>query len=442
MAWPAPRAWSDEGLWQSVSWLLRSYWGVFGYGIIAPASYHGVIQNMLLVALVGYAVWFMRAFFDRRSRYGLPLLLAASWFVVAFVGLINWMRVMRFSDQGRLLFPAAPAIALLIVLGWAAWLPRRLQPWCAAAAIGLMVGLGISQVDTLHAYYATPPAIQGDIAYDRPILARFDGGMTLLGIDLPNGAALDAGGVMPITLYWTTDTVIPANYTLFIHLADSDNRLLYQFDGVPYNGRQPTRQWLPGQRFADTYTITVARSALDGGLDKLATLSLGFYPWDSTSKRQTATELATGALLGDRIPLAEVRVHAHVTPSTLTTPVARWQQGIELASQTVILDDQGVPQRVMLRWQAEQVVQQDYTVFVQLLDANNQVVAQVDRQPQQGQWPTSTWREGDGIEDEVDLPPPTGQWSQLIVGLYDQSATVLPMAEPAGQSYLTLQRAD
>ena len=442
MAWAAPRAWSDESLWQSVSWLLRSYWGVFGYGIIAPATYHGVVQNMLLVALVGYGVWTVRAFFDHNNRHWLPLLLASSWFVVAFVSLLNWMRVMRFTDQGRLLFPAAPAIALLILLGWLAWVPRRWQGWGAAAALGLMVGLGLSQVQTLHAYYAMPSAVDEPIAYNRPVEAHFEGGMTLLGVDLPNGAAIEAGGTLPITLYWTTDTVIPVNYTLFIHLADSENRLLYQFDGVPYNGRHPTRQWLPGQRFADHYILTLPRNRLAGNKDELATLSVGFYPWDATSKRQAATSLATGAPLGDRIQLATVRVHAASTQAPLTPmPVARWQQGINLAMQTVTVDSQGVPSQVTLRWQASQVLHQDYTVFVQLLDANNQVVAQVDSQPQQGQWPTSTWRSGDVIEEGIELPPPTGAWAQLIVGLYDASGTVLRVIEPSEEGYFTLQRA-
>lgn len=122
--------------------------------------------------------------------------------------------------------------------------------------------------------------------------------------------------------------------------------------------------------------------------------------------------------------------------------MARWQQGITLASQSVTLDAAGVPQAVTLRWQASQVLHRDYTVFVQLLDAANQVVAQVDRQPQAGQWPTSTWRSGDVIEEKITLPPSTGVWSQLIVGLYDANGVRLEMVEPPGQSYFTLLRAD
>lgn len=454
MAWPTQRAWSDEGLWQGVAWLLRSYWGVFGYGIIAPASYHGIIQNMLLVALVGYGIWVVRAVFDPESRYWLPLVIAGSWFVAAFASLLNWMRVMRFTDQGRLLFPAAPAIAILILLGWMAWLPRRLHPWFATAACALMVWLAASQVETLHAYYAMPPALEEPIAYTRPIDVRFEEGMTLLGLDLPNGAALEAGEMLPMTLYWTTDELIPANYTLFIHLADSQNRLLYQFDGVPYNGRHPTRQWLPGQRFADTYMLTVPPSRLEDGNVELATLSLGFYPYASTSKRQAASALATSTPLGDSIQLAKVRVFPRssqdASPLPLSaSPAARWQGGIELASFEVNPDSEGVPHEITLRWQASQQLNQEYTVFVQLIDAENQVIAQVDSQPQQGQSPTSTWRTGDVFEDIIKLPPVAEEsdtWARLIVGLYDQQGVRLPLVEPEAvppqADFFTLQHAN
>jgi 4-amino-4-deoxy-L-arabinose transferase-like glycosyltransferase len=439
MAWSPPLDWRDETLWRGVRWLLRSYWGVFGYGIIAPAAYHGVVQNMLLVAIMGYGAWAVRSLFDRTSGFGVALLLASSWFVMAFASLLNWMRLMRYTDQGRLLFPVAPALAILIMLGWLAWMSRRMQPWGAVVAIGLMIRLGFSQVETLHAAYAMPPILTEPQVSDRPIEARFEGGMTLLGIDLPAGATLEAGKTLPLTLYWTTNSIIPENYTLFIHLADGANRLLYQFDGVPYGGRHPTRQWLPGQRFADHYMLVVQEAESDG----LATLSLGFYPYDDPNQRQSAMAMTTGAVLGNRLTLASVRLLTHADPLPFTaTPAARWQNGIELASYETTMNAQSLPQSVTLHWQASQIIHQDYTVFVQVLDRTNQVIAQVDRSPQQGQSPTSTWRKGDGIEDVINLPPPTGKWQQVIVGLYDQSGQVLEVVEPSVQGYFTLERAD
>jgi hypothetical protein len=259
--------------------------------------------------------------------------------------------------------------------------------------------------------------------------------MTLVGADFPDGAGLGPDATLPFTLYWTTDASIEENYTLFIHLADAGDRLLYQFDGVPFGGRHPTRQWRTGAVFADTYTIPAPRDPVDG----LATLSLGFYPYAHPTQRQSVYALATQSALGDRLVLAPVRVHGAPAPAALNAAsVATWAGGIELAHAGVSPDAHGAPQTVRLRWRAAAAIQRDYTVFVQVLDAANLVVAQMDRPPQQGAYPTSTWRRGDVIDDTITLPLPSGEWRRVIVGLYDAGGTVLPVLEPVAGDYVTL----
>jgi hypothetical protein len=85
---------------------------------------------------------------------------------------------------------------------------------------------------------------------------------------------------------------------------------------------------------------------------------------------------------------------------------------------------EGQPGEVLaftLHWQAEQVIEQDYTVFVQLLDEQGNLQAQIDRFPVAGFQPTSIWEPGSQIRDNYGLDLPTelspGRY-QLIVGLY------------------------
>ncbi|MCS7259499.1 MAG: glycosyltransferase family 39 protein [Anaerolineae bacterium] len=79
---------------------------------------------------------------------------------------------------------------------------------------------------------------------------------------------------------------------------------------------------------------------------------------------------------------------------------------------------------VTLHWHALAEVDEDYTVFVQLLDPDWRVVAQQDRQPLAGLAPTSTWLHGEFLSDPyhlylpADLPP--GQY-RLITGMYQAS---------------------
>jgi hypothetical protein len=74
-----------------------------------------------------------------------------------------------------------------------------------------------------------------------------------------------------------------------------------------------------------------------------------------------------------------------------------------------------------LLWRAEQAVEQDYTVFVQLLDQAGQLQGQVDRSPVGGFRQTSTWQPDEVIEDRYGLmlPPDVapGRY-RLIAGMY------------------------
>lgn len=76
---------------------------------------------------------------------------------------------------------------------------------------------------------------------------------------------------------------------------------------------------------------------------------------------------------------------------------------------------------VTMTWQALAPLMQDFTVFIQVLDANDQIVGQVDSWPVQGTFPTSQWSVGEKIEDSYqvqlagDLPP--GSY-RVQVGLY------------------------
>ncbi|MEM7114941.1 MAG: DUF2723 domain-containing protein [Chloroflexota bacterium] len=92
---------------------------------------------------------------------------------------------------------------------------------------------------------------------------------------------------------------------------------------------------------------------------------------------------------------------------------------------------------VTLTWQGLAPLQDDYTVFIQVLDENDTLVGQVDAWPLQGTFPTSQWQLGQTVTDPylvqlaADLPP--GDY-RLQVGFY-LLATLqrLPVLDAAGQ---------
>ena len=83
----------------------------------------------------------------------------------------------------------------------------------------------------------------------------------------------------------------------------------------------------------------------------------------------------------------------------------------------------GEPLTAVLNWTSDGEVDGDYTVFCHLIDAAGGIVAQVDEKPLAGRRPTTTWREGEMIEDDhrievpEDLQP--GRY-RVLAGLYDR----------------------
>jgi 4-amino-4-deoxy-L-arabinose transferase-like glycosyltransferase len=61
-----------------------------------------------------------------------------------------------------------------------------------------------------------------------------------------------------------------------------------------------------------------------------------------------------------------------------------------------------------LFWQQQAPIAEDYKIFVHLLDAGGQLVAQTDSQPAGGSRPTSGWQQGESVADRHGLPLPEG----------------------------------
>jgi hypothetical protein len=86
------------------------------------------------------------------------------------------------------------------------------------------------------------------------------------------------------------------------------------------------------------------------------------------------------------------------------------------------VNPQGQDLDVTLFWKVDRKAKRPFTVFVQLLDENNQLLAQQDNWPVNGQWPPTCWQPHSLIIDTyhlnlpADLPP--GSY-KLITGWYD-----------------------
>ncbi|MGI9149494.1 MAG: ArnT family glycosyltransferase [Chloroflexota bacterium] len=115
----------------------HSFWAQFGWmGVVAPERLYWIWGLMVGVAVVGLAL-------EHRRLYAEPAwLLLLGTLAAAVLGYIAYNLTFQ-QPQGRYLFTALVPIAMLLVVGWAAWLPQRVQGWGI-----VLVGVGLVGLNT------------------------------------------------------------------------------------------------------------------------------------------------------------------------------------------------------------------------------------------------------------------------------------------------------
>ena len=121
---------------------------------------------------------------------------------------------------------------------------------------------------------------------------------------------------------------------------------------------------------------------------------------------------------------------------------ASTQEGVQFLGSTMehLAMGPADPLRLDLYWRAERSIEEDYTIFVHLLDAAGHAWGQVDVQPLDAHYPTSRWLTGEAIRQTVELSlrpgTPTGE-KLIAVGLYryDERERRLPMFDAHGNRY-------
>ena len=108
-------------------------------------------------------------------------------------------------------------------------------------------------------------------------------------------------------------------------------------------------------------------------------------------------------------------------PTYQTAVHATFGDQIELVGYSLIPAESESATYAILIWKALDEIQRDYTVFVHVTGADNQLVTQYDRPVGGDSLPTSTWERNDVYSDihPVEIPEdlPAGQYT-LRIGLY------------------------
>jgi hypothetical protein len=154
-----------------------------------------------------------------------------------------------------------------LTIPWQIPVTREAQPARAVIEVGLLDEGGEWLAATTVSGHPLPAPVgvaaakigPGNEAPPMPetaVWVPFDQQLALIGFDLVQNEEKAA-----LTLYWQALAVMPDDYTIFVHLLDSEGRLIAQHDDQPQGGVYPTSIWDVGEWVADSVTLTWLPSA-------------------------------------------------------------------------------------------------------------------------------------------------------------------------------------
>jgi len=406
--------------------IFYSYWGRFSCDLSPGAWYYAFLGLATLAGLGGLIVGWRQLTLHQR----VGLLLLASWFLLVFAGWFRW-NLIASGVQGRLIFPATVSVSVLVGGGLATWLKHRIRASSALVlacmALALWVPLGL-----IRPAYDPPPRYPGVEGLDIPhqMDGAFGERIALLGYNL-QPADLEAGQTLEVTLYLSALRPLTDTYSMGLWLVSAipgDTTRLAGLDTWPGDGNYPTLAWQPGEVIVDTYRLTIP-----DGMPRAQAWMVQLNTYRMGMGREGWLPFAQNKqVVGDRAILEWVRVGASepltMPPGTLLERSPVFGEAIALQGAHIMPNEDGL--RVTLWWETLAPLGGDYTVFVHLVDDEEQLVATGDGPPLEGGFPTRLWHPGDSLADEhvVLLPPdlPPAVYT-VQVGWYDPiTGTRLP----------------
>ncbi len=396
--------------------MFRSFWGQIPCSFYPSPFY--IFYAVLTALALGSLVWGWRSLASAERAAGMIL---GSWFLLI---VISWMRwnAMTPAPGGRLLFPALPAMALLMALGTTTLARGRLRfgNWIVVALLALMAWWTVLQI--LPGFFATPPRYPDADAIqpDHPLDATFGNSVRVLGYDITMDDDDDSQkSTLDVTVYWQTLAPMTEDYVMALQLASpvpGDTTLRWNYNSWPGQGNYPTSAWQPGEVIVDRYRFRLPESDFS---TQAWDMHIALYQQETGERLRVQV---TGEDAGDRMVLTRLRVPG-IQPSCpengLLTSQVHFGEAVALTHATVTPEQEG--SRVELCWKALQPLQTDYTVFVHLQDTPGAPIDTGDGPPMQGAFPISMWHPGDIVLDVHHLESVIGEeiGQRVTVGLYN-----------------------
>jgi len=282
----------------------RSYWLWVFYHLYDFLIFLGIP----LIWLLAVGLW--RAL---RDRSGKPIFLLTLAFVLGLL-VIDLSGTSR-GEVARVWLFLAPWALLVSVHVLSQFDGRaedrvndRRQLWPVFAVVsllGLQLFAAAVSLRVIHTRYKDRPRLAPTVtalpAQARPVSARFDDGIELVGYQVET--PLGFSPAVSLTLYWRTGTPIGWPWTVFRHVV-MDGQLVGQRDGRPAQDTWPTTCWEPGEIVVDSQVIPLDVHQLDE-----VTLRVGLYDAESGRRLSVVGEWASPEGDAVEIPFSPPGAH-------------------------------------------------------------------------------------------------------------------------------------
>ncbi|MBI5650589.1 MAG: hypothetical protein HZC40_09120 [Chloroflexi bacterium] len=234
-------------------------------------------------------------------------------------------------------------------------------------------------------------------------------------------ARVNAGNSLSIKMDWRATRDLFEDFTVLAQLVDLDGNVIAQRDGMTQDMFFPTMLWSPGRIVSDQRALALARDASPG----IYRLLIGLYRAQNLERLPVVT--ADGESPDAVVDLGEVIVPINA-PNANPRTALRAQLGD--AIQFLGYDLQS--RELILHWHARARPEKNYHVFVHIVDARGQLVAQTDGAPRGNRYPTRIWDAGERVPDAHALNVAPGKYT-IRVGMYDPiSGERLPAFDAQG----------
>jgi 4-amino-4-deoxy-L-arabinose transferase-like glycosyltransferase len=272
----------------------------------------------------------------------------------------------------------------------------------------------INGIDYARIYEIDKPLPASFQPFQHALGVKFGDQILLLGHDMYNDY-VKRDGELNINLYWQALRRMEEDYTIYLKLVNDVYHIWGQQDSRPIWDGSPTNTWEQGQIVGDKRELEVLPGT-PPGLYRVEVILLDLH-----SGRMLESEGGESVLLGP------IEVPKREPPSIDQLDIEKSLE-MNLGSKVQLLGYSiesgfrpGDNIHLTLFWRSLEGMKQSYTVFTQLVDAGDNVVAQKDNPPVDGFYPTTKWEVGEVVRDQYDLVIPTntplGEY-ELQVGMY------------------------